>query len=72
MTHNWLRFLVPYEWTGDQALAAAGLFQQAIDAIWVVHGEEMAVALGELGPGSPQWDEVLRPESEDFDDDIPF
>ena len=72
MTHNWLRFLVPPDWTAGQALAAVSLLQQAIDAVWAVHGEEMAASLGELGPWSPLWSEVLRDDLPDAEDDIPF
>ena len=47
MTHNWLRCLVPREWSADEALLAAKLLRKALDAVWGVHGEAMADALGE-------------------------
>jgi len=73
MTHTWIRFLVPREWTAEHALMAVGILQQTIDAIWAVHGEEMAVALHALGPESDTWCEVLRDEPTDIhDDDIPY
>lgn len=72
MTHSWLRFLVPRNWTAGQALAAVTLCQQAIDAVWAVHGEDMAATLGELGPESPTWHDILREDRLDFEDDIPF
>lgn len=72
MTQNWLQFLVPRDWTAEQALTAVSGLQQAIDAIWGVHGEEMAVILGGLGPESPRWSEVLREDPGEPEDDIPF
>lgn len=47
MTHNWMRCLVPREWSPDEALLAVSLLRQALDAVWVVHGEAMADALAE-------------------------
>ena len=67
-----LRMLVPRDWTGPQALLAARLLRHATDAIWDVHGEEMAAALGDL-PVS-RWTEFLgeEPTENDDVDDIPF
>ncbi len=67
-----LRMLVPRGWTGEQALLAARVLRQALDAVWDVHGEEMAFALGETPVD--RWHEVMPPE-EPFDideEDIPF
>ena len=69
MNRAWMQAIVPREWTGEQALFVAGALNAALDAIWQVHGEEMAYALGDR-PGS-EWDEILR-QTEDLDDDIPF
>lgn len=71
MTSHLLRMLVPREWTGAQALLAARLLQQAAGAIWEVHGEEMAAALGDLPVR--RWGEFVRDDLDDIDDDdIPF
>ena len=46
--------LVPRGWTPEQALRAVNLLQQAIAAIWVVHGQAMGRAvLDEPPPGRP-------------------
>jgi hypothetical protein len=63
----WLRFLVPRDWSGEQALMAASLLREAQDAVWDVHGEAMAESLGSWP--RERWAEVL-PEIED--DEIPF
>lgn len=47
MTHNWMRCLVPREWSPDEALLAVNLLRQARDAVWAVHDEGMADALAE-------------------------
>lgn len=47
MTPNWMRCLVPREWSPDQALLAVNLLRQAMDAVWGVHGDDMATALAE-------------------------
>lgn len=65
-----LRFLVPRDWTGDQALAAARLLRLALDAVWAVHGEAMAVALADR-PES-QWLDFMEGREEPSDDEIPF
>lgn len=74
MNRRFLRLLVPRCWTGEQALAAASLLRAALDAVWHVHGEDMAAALGDwpvsrwegvLPPGPPAVDEI-------DDDEIPF
>lgn len=71
MTHNWIRYLVPTEWTGRQALAVVELLKQATDAIWLVHGERMADALGDDRDLLDHLDRFVQPE-ESPDDDIPF
>jgi len=46
--------LVPRGWSPEQALNAVNLLQQAIAAIWCVHGQEMGrAALGDLPPPPP-------------------
>lgn len=68
MTHHWLRFLVPREWTANQALLAVNLLKQASDAIWAVHGEDLGDALG----NDPDYRDRLADYVEIDDDDIPF
>ena len=71
MMRDLLRMLVPRDWTGAQALLAARLLRQAADAVWEVHGEEMAAALGEVPVR--RWHEFLGDDPADIDDDdIPF
>jgi len=74
VSRDLLRLLVPRCWTGEQALAAAGLLRAALDAVWRVHGEEMAGAMGDW-PVS-RWEDVLPPgppgREEIDDDEIPF
>ena len=71
MSRPWLRFLVPRDWTGGQALLAATVLRNAMDAIWAVHGEEIAYALGQRSP--TRWSEAL-PHVDDLidEDDIPY
>ena len=71
MSRPWLRFLVPRDWTGGQALLAATVLRNAMDAIWAVHGEEMAVALGQKS--RRRWEDAL-PSIDDLvdEDDIPY
>ena len=42
-----LRTLVPRSWTGHEALLAASLLRQALDAVWEVHGPDMVEALAD-------------------------
>ncbi len=73
MTSGWFRFLVPREWSGEQALAVVRVLQRAIDAIWSVHGEDIAAELGARGRRHAAWEQVLRQEQDDGDEeDIPF
>ena len=65
-----MRCLIPREWSGEQALFVAGLLRGALDAIWYVHGEEMANSLGDQ-PGEC-WDQVLGDMRYEDNDDIPF
>ena len=69
MSRPWLRRLVPRSWDGDQALLAAAVLKEALDAVWAVHGEEMALALAEVP--RERWGEVL-PDGETEEDEIPF
>lgn len=80
MTDALLRFLVPRDWTGQQALAAVRLLRSATDVIWQVHGEEMLQELGSVRPADPRWRSVVdegdldaapRP-PELSEDDIPY
>ena len=71
MSPSWLRFLVPRDWTGEQALLAASLLRAALDAVWAVHGEEMACVLGTRSrwpqqDDLPNVDDLIQPE------DIPY
>ena len=45
MIQNWMRYLVPREWSVDQALLAVNLLNQAQDAIWHMHGAVMFDAI---------------------------
>jgi hypothetical protein len=56
--------LVPRDWTGEQALRAVRALNEAIEGIWLVHGEAMAALLFE----EPSRDDTPR----ELDDDIPF
>ena len=64
--------LVPRDWTGEQALVAARLLRYAIDAIWHVHGEEMAEAIADVPVD--RWCEHFAEDIEQVDegDEIPF
>jgi hypothetical protein len=42
-----LAALVPEDWTGEEALHMVNALNQAIEAIWKVHGEAMADILFE-------------------------
>ena len=65
MNRAWFRFLVPRECNGEQALAVVGVLQAAVDAIWSVHGEDMAAELGERRCRTTACDD-------EDEDDIPF
>ena len=67
---GWMCFLVPRDWTGEQALLAARVLRLALDAVWEVHGEEMAAVLGDA-PES-RWRDVMDDLNEVDRDDIPF
>lgn len=68
---GWMCFLVPRDWTGEQALLAARLLRKALDAVWEVHGEEMAAILGERSES--RWGDVLPDDFEEVgEDEIPF
>lgn len=46
--------LIPRAWTAEQALGAVKLLEQAIAAIWCVHGEKMGhVVLGDAAAEKP-------------------
>lgn len=64
--------LVPRDWSGEQALVAARLLRQALDAVWDVHGEEMAAAIGSVPVD--RWSEHFAEDIEQVDgeDEIPF
>lgn len=67
-----LRNLVPQSWSGEQALLAARLLRAALDAVWDVHGEDMAFSLGQTP--FDEWSEAMPPDDpfEIDDEDIPF
>lgn len=69
MSRAWIRHLVPMAWDGQQALLAAALLKDALDAVWAVHGEAMAERLAEVP--SHRWSEFMSDEEME-DDDIPF
>lgn len=69
MKRPWLKRFVPRAWTGEEALCATQLLRQAIDAIWAVHGDDMAAQIGEWP--QERWCELMNCEEPD-DDDIPF
>lgn len=69
---NPFSFLIPRLWSAEEALAAIVLLRQIIDAIWEVHGENMA---HEALSAPDRWaiDDLLAPEPCPFDDtDLPF
>lgn len=73
MRHNWMRCLVPREWSPDEALLAVSLLRQALDAVWAVHGEEMADALAEDRYRDKLGDYVNTQDLAEVDlDDLPF
>lgn len=73
MTDALLRTLVPRDWTADQALVAVRLLRLAIDAVWEVHGEEMARALDDHQARRERvWEDYFDVAVDVIDDDIPF
>ncbi len=78
MRHNWMRRLVPREWSPDEALFAVNLLRQAVDAVWAVHGEDMAAELAEDRYRDRIHDYIGPDPMDDFpdvnldDDDLPF
>ena len=68
---GWMGFLVPRDWTGEQALLAARVLRLALDAVWEVHGEEMAAVL--VDAPERRWRDVMPDDLDEMDgDDIPF
>lgn len=67
-----LRALVPRAWTGEEALAAVGVLNQAIDAIWQLHGEQMAAVIADRPHES--WDAAWsgRAVVDTTEEDSPF
>jgi hypothetical protein len=68
-----LRALVPRAWTGEEALLAARVLRAALDAVWEVHGHQMAEILTDrpLDGWSQHFADDL--EQDDIDqDDSPF
>lgn len=74
MTPNWMRVLVPREWSADEALLAVSLFRQAASAVWAVHGDAMAAELAEDRYADRLGDFLDDPEDPVRDDmyDIPY
>jgi hypothetical protein len=70
------RFLVPREWSADQALCAVELLVQARRAIWAVHGESMAAALSDDPERYDRLEDFVGDDDEDgegaLDEEIPF
>ncbi len=64
-----MRHLVPAGWDGHQALLAAALLRNALDAIWYVHGEAMAERVADVP--RHRWGEFMSDDHSD-EDDIPF
>ncbi|MBM4369307.1 MAG: hypothetical protein FJ102_24050 [Deltaproteobacteria bacterium] len=72
MTHNWLRYLVPREWTAEQALLVVELLGQARDVVWAVHGERMILAI-DADPGRrDRLGDFIDLDEDEPEDDIPF
>lgn len=67
-----MRALVPREWSPDEALLAVSLLRQAMDAVWAVHGEEMAAELADDRYRDRVGDYVELEEPDTDLDDIPF
>ena len=66
-----LRTLVPRSWTGHEALLAASLLRQALDAVWEVHGPDMVEALADCPV--ERWTEFYADDLQDVDeDDVPY
>ncbi len=62
--------LIPRFWDAEDALAAVRVLRMVIDAIWEVHGEEMAFEI-DASPDRWRLDELIdMPETDP--DDIPF
>ena len=57
-------FVVPIQWTGEQALAVLEALQVMREAVWAVHGQQAQQA----------WRDQLVPDHgpPDFDLDLPF
>ena len=76
MKHNWLRFLVPRDWTAEQALVAVEFLGQVRAAVWDVHGEDMACAIDSDPAHRARLDRYIDledgDEHEEEDEDIPF
>ncbi len=73
--HNWLRYFVPRDWSGRQGLAAVEFLNQAIDAVWAIHGEAMVHEIGEEPSLRDDLHRFIRPEMPPEDpeeDDNPF
>jgi hypothetical protein len=64
-----MRHLVPTSWDGHQALLAAALLKDALDAVWAVHGEAMAERIADVP--RHRWSEFMADENNE-EDDIPF
>ncbi|MFH1468994.1 MAG: hypothetical protein ABIO70_31700 [Pseudomonadota bacterium] len=69
-----LRYLVPREWSAEQALLAVELLGQARSAIWAVHGESMAAALSDDQDRFDRLEDFIGDDDEVgmSDEEIPF
>jgi hypothetical protein len=70
---DFLRFLVPREWSADQALLAVEFLVQARRAIWAVHGESMAAALADDHDRFDRLEDFVDDDEENpTDEEFPF
>lgn len=68
------RYLVPREWSAEQALLAVELLGEARRAIWAVHGESMAAALSDDQERFDRLEDFVGDDDEVgmSDEEIPF
>jgi len=69
-----LRYLVPREWSAEQALLAVELLGHARRAIWDVHGESMTAALLDDKERYDRLEDFIGDDEETgtIDEEIPF
>ena len=65
-----LRTLVLRSWTPHEALLAASILRQALDAVWEVHGQDLVEALADCPP--ERWTDFYAEDLDEVDgDDLP-